>query len=83
MNNGVFRKTMENMRQQRDIKVITTEKSRNYLVSEPNYQNKKFFTEHLLAIEMKKTEIITNKPVYLKLSIVELSKLLMYEFWYD
>ena len=71
------------MRQQRDIKVITKEKSRNYLVSEPNYQNKKFFTEHLLATEMKKTEIITNKPVYLKLSIVELSKLLMYEFWYD
>ena len=48
----------------------------------------KFFTEHRLAIEMKKknkkkTEILMNKPVYLGLSILKLSKILMYEFWYD
>ena len=54
MNNAVFGKTMENVRKHRDIKLVTTERRRNYLVSEPNYCNGKFFTEHLLAIEMKK-----------------------------
>ena len=83
MNNAVFGKTMENVRKHRDIKLVTTERRRNYLVSEPNYQTKKFFTENLLAIEMKKTEILINKPVCLELSILELSKILMYEFWYD
>ena len=83
MNNAVFGKTIENVRKHRDIKLVTTERRRNYLVSEPNYQTKKFFTENLLAIEMKKTEILINKPVCLELSILELSKILMYEFWYD
>ena len=58
MNDAVFGKTMENMRKHRDIKLGTTEKRRNYLVSEPNYHTRKFFAEHLLAIEMKKTEIL-------------------------
>ena len=54
------------------------------LVSEPNYHTTKFFKEHLLATEMKKqTEILMNKPVFLGLSILELSKILMYDFWYD
>ena len=83
MNNAVFGKTMENVRKHRDIKLVTTERRRNYLVSEPNYHTTKFFTENLLAIEMKKTEILMNKPVHLGLSILELSKILMYEFWYD
>ena len=74
---------MENVRKHRDIKLVTTERRRNYLVSEPNYHTTKFFTENLLAIEMKKTEILMNKPVHLGLSILELSKILMYEFWYD
>ena len=55
MNNAVFGKTMENVRKHRDIKLVTTERRRNYLVSEPNYHSTKFFTEHLLAIEMHKT----------------------------
>ena len=54
MSNSVFRKTMENIRKHRDIKLVTTERRRNYLVSEPNYHTTKFFTEHLLSIEMKK-----------------------------
>ena len=54
MNNVAFRKTLENMRRHRDIKLVTTEKRRNYLVSEPNYQTKRFCTENLLAIEIKK-----------------------------
>ena len=74
---------MENVRKHRDIKLITTERRRNYLVSEPNYHTTKLFKEHLLAIEMKKTEILMNKLVYLRLSVLELSKTLMYELWYD
>ena len=54
MNNAVFGKTMKNVRKHIDIKLVTTERRRNYLVSEPNYHTKKFFTENLLAIEMKK-----------------------------
>ena len=80
MNNAVFAKTMENVKKHRDIKLATTER-RNYLVSEPNYHTTKFFTEHLLAIE--KTKICMNKPVSLEQSRLELSKILMYEFWYD
>ena len=54
MNNAFFGRTMENVRKHRDIKFVTTETRRNYLVSEPNYHTTNFFTEHLLAIEMKK-----------------------------
>ena len=83
MNNSVFGKTVENVRKQRNIKLVTTDKRRNQLVSEPNYQTTKWFSENLLAIEMKKTKVKMNKPVYLGLSILETSKTLMYEFWYD
>ena len=54
MNNAIFGKAMENVRQHRDIKLVTAERRRNYLVSEPNYHTTKLFTENLLAIEMKK-----------------------------
>ena len=80
MTNSVFRKTMENVRKHRNIKLVTTERRRNYLVSEPNYHTTKFFAENLLAIEMRKTQILMNKPVYLGLSILDLSKTVMYEF---
>ena len=70
MNNAVFGKTMENARKHTDIELVTTERRRNYLVSEPNYHTKKFFIEHLLAIQIKKTEILINKPVYLGHSIL-------------
>ena len=82
MNDAAFGKTMENVRKHRNIKLVTTERRRNYLVSEPNYHTTKFFTENLLAIEMIKTQILMNKPVYLGLSILDLSKNVMYEFWY-
>ena len=64
MNNAVFEKTMENMSKHRDVILVTTERRRNYLMSEPNYHITKFFTENLLAIKMRKTEILMNKPVY-------------------
>ena len=84
MNNAVFRKTMENVRKHSDIKLVTTERRRNYLVSEPNYHTTNFFTENLSAIKMKKeAEIFMNKHAQLGLLILELSKILMYEFGYD
>ena len=58
MNNAVFGKSMENVRKYRDIKLVRTERRRNYLVSKPNYHATKFFKENLLAIEMKNTQII-------------------------
>ena len=82
MNNSVFRKTMENVRNYRDIKLVTTNETRNKLVSEPNYHTKKHFSEYLLAIEMKKIEVTMNKLVYLGISILDISKTLRYEFWY-
>ena len=83
MNNSFFAKTMENVRKYRDIKLVTTEEKRIKLVSEPNYHTTKQFSENLLAIEMKKTKVKMNKPVYLGMSILDISKTLMYEFWYD
>ena len=72
MNNDVFGKTVENVRKHRDIKLVTTDKRRNQLVSEPNYHTTKWFSEKLLTIEMKKTKVKMNKPVYLGLSILEI-----------
>ena len=83
MNNSVFGKTMENIRKHRDIKLVTTGKKRSKLVSEPNYHTINLISEDLSIIEMKKTKVKMNKPIYLELSILEISKILMYEFWYD
>ena len=83
MNNTVFGKTMENVRKHRDIKLVATDKRRNQLVPEPNYHATKWFSENLLAIEMRKTKVKMNKPVYLGISILDIRKTLMYEFWYD
>ena len=83
MNNSVFGKTMENVRKHGDIKLVTTEEKRNKLVSGPNYHTTKQSSENLSAIEMKKTKVKMNKPVYLDMSILNISKTLMYEFWYD
>ena len=83
MNNSLFGKTMENIRKHRDIKLVTTDKKRSKLVSEPNYHTINLISEDLSIIEMKKTKVKMNKPIYLGLSILEISKILMYEFWYD
>ena len=82
INKIVFGKTIKNMRKHRYINIVTTEARRNYLVSEPSYYATKFFTEKLLAIEMKKNQIYLNKPVYLGLLMLDSSKIVMYEFWY-
>ena len=83
MNNSVFGKTMENIRKHRDTKLVTTDKKRSKLVSEPNYHTIYLISEDLSITEMKKTKVKMSKPIYLGSSILEVSKILMYEFWYD
>ena len=69
MNNSVFSKTIENVIKRSDIKLITTKARRSYIVSELNHHATRFFAKNILAIEMRKTQIFFNKPVYLGLSI--------------
>ena len=83
MNNAVFGKTMENVRKHRDIKIVKTDKKRNKLVSEPNFHTMKIIDNNLVIIEMRKVKVKMNKPIYLGLSILNISKITMYEFWYD
>ena len=83
MNNAVFGKTMENVRKHRDIKLVTTDKKRSKFVSEPNYHTMNYISENLSIIEMRRTKVKVNKPIYLGLSILEISKIWMYELWYD
>ena len=83
MNKSVFGKTMENVRNCRDIKLIATEQRRKKLTSKPNYDSCKQFNYDLMAIEMKATEVLMNKPIAVGQAILDISKTLMYEFWYD
>ena len=83
MNNSVFGKTMENVRNYSDIKLVTSEKRRKQLVSELNHYSHKKRFDYLMAIEMKKTRVKMTKPLYLGMSILDISKILMYKFWYD
>ena len=74
---------MESVRKDRDIKLATTEEKRIKLVSEPNYHTIKHFSKKLLAIEMKISKVKMNKPEYLGMSVLDISKILIYKFWYD
>ena len=84
MNNAVFGKAMETVRNHRDIKLANKRKKKDLFgvrtkISPP----KNFFSDNLLATEMKKTHLIMNKPVFLDQSILEISKIVVYKFWYD
>ena len=83
MNNAVYGKTMENVSRHRDIKLVTADKRRNQLASEHNYHTTKYFSENLMAVEMKKTKVQMHQPIYLGMSILDISKKRMYEFWCD
>ena len=83
MNNSVFGNTMENVRNHRDIKLVTSDKRRRILASEPNYHPSKCISKDLMIMEMKKVEVKMNKPIYLGQAILDISKTLMYKFWYD
>ena len=82
MINAVFGKPMENVRKHRDTKLVTTDKRRNRLMSEPNYHAIESFSENLAEIEMRKIKVKMNKSIYLGMAILDISKILMYEFWY-
>ena len=83
MNSAVLGKAMEKVRKHGDFKLVTTDKSRYQLASESNYHTAKYFSENLMAIEIKNTKVKVNKPIYLGMSILGISKTLMFEFWFD
>ena len=83
MNNSVFGKTMENIRNHKDMKLVTSDKKYLKYVMKPNFKDGHPFSKHLFAVEMGKREITMNKPVYLGQVILDLSKTLMNEFHYD
>ena len=74
---------MENVRKHRDRKLVKSDKKRNKLVSKPNFHTIKLTDNNLAIIEMRKVKVKMNKPIYLVLSILDISKITMYEFWYD
>ena len=80
MNNPVFRKTLENVRKQRDIKLVTTERKINCLMSRTKLSYYKVFHKKIISNRNEKTDILMNKPVHLGLSILELCKILMHGF---
>ena len=83
MNNSVFGKTMENIRNRVDVKLVNTEEKFKKLVAKPNFQSRKIFNENLISVHMKKTSLTMNKPVYLGMCILELSKTIMFDFHYN
>ena len=83
MNNSVFGKTMENIRNRVNIKLVDTGEQFKKLVSKPNYESRKIFNENLVSVHMKKTSLTMNKPVYLGMSILDLSKIIMFDFHYQ
>ena len=80
MNNSVFGKTMENIRNRVDVKLVNDKKRAEKLSDKPNFNHCNIFSEDLVAIHMKKTRLVFNKPVYLGMCILDLSKTLMYDF---
>ena len=83
MNNSVFGKTIENIRNRVDIKLVNDEKQAEKLTAKSNFDHCNIFSEELVAIHMKKTKLLFNKPVYLGMCILDLSKTLMYDFHYN
>ena len=83
LNNSVFGKTMENIRKRVNISLVNSEKKAAKLTSKPNFKHCTIFSENLCAIHMNKTQIYFNKPVYLGMCILDLSKTLMYDFHYN
>ena len=82
MNNSVFGKTMENIRNRVNVKLVNTGEQFKKLTAKPNYESRKIFNENLVSVHMKKTSLTMNKPVYLGMSILDLSKTLMFDFHY-
>ena len=82
MNNSVFGKTMENIRNRVNVKLINTQERLKKLTAKPNFKSHKIFSENLISVHLKKTNLLMNKPVYLGMCILDLSKTIMYDFHY-
>ena len=82
MNNAVFGKTMENIRNRVNVKLVNTGDQFKKLTAKPNFHSRKIFNENLVSVHMKKTSLTMNKPVYLGMSILDLSKTVMFNFHY-
>ena len=83
MNNSVFGKTMENIRNRVDVKLVNTEEKLRKLAAKPNFKSRKIFSENLVSVHMKKTSLTMVKPVYLGMCILDLSKTIMFDFHYQ
>ena len=83
MNNAVFGKTMENIRKHRNFKLVTSEAQYLKTVMKPNFKSGVRLDENLMGCEMGKIKVVMKKPVYLGQAILDLSKIVMYEFHYD
>ena len=83
MNNFVFGKTMENIRNRVDIKLVTDRNQAEKLTSKPNFDHCTIFDENLIAVHIKNTKLYFDKPVYVRMCILDLSKTLMYDFHYN
>ena len=83
MNNSMFGKTMENVREHKNIKLVNSERKRKMYASKVNYKNTVRFSDNFMAMNMRRNKVVMNKPVYLGLAILDLSKIEMYEFHYD
>ena len=81
MNNSVFGKTMENIRNRVNVKLVNNEEKARNLIAKPNYRSCKIFSENLISVQ--KTSLVMNKPVYLGACILDLSKTIMYDFHYN
>ena len=82
-NNSVFGKTMENIRNRVNVKLVNTEEKLKKLIAKPNFRSRKIFSENLVSVHMKKTSLTMNKLVYLGMCILDLSKTIMYDFHYN
>ena len=83
MNNSVFGKTMENLHKRVDVRLVTDEKKLDKLTSKPTYVSSKIFNENMMAIHKIKEALTLNRPAYVGMCILDLSKTLMYDFHYN
>ena len=82
MNNSVFGKTMENIRNRVDVRLVNYQKKAKKLIAKPNFRHWTIFDENLIAVHMKRTKLTFNKPVYCGMAILDISKTLIYDFHY-
>ena len=83
MNNAFFGKTCDDVRKYRDVRIARDDKKVKKLVTKPQYKEHKIYAENMASIQLKKTVVKLNKPCYIGMSILDISKLKMYQFHYE